>query len=125
LGSANTPTELPSASAHAGSSVAELPEESRYSYQPLLGSEIRLLKIHPSENSDTNIQVDLVHVPLNLAQQQDYIALSYTWGDAHESEWIRLNDTFFIKVRPNLFDILKRLRSMKCTNVWVGSFIKI
>jgi hypothetical protein len=87
---------------------------SRYEYTSLnykLGQEIRLLVVKPGQPSD-QLQCDVIHV--NLEDQPDYEAVSYTWasdnGDATLSRSIYCSDNKYIPVTVNCDKALRQLR---------------
>jgi hypothetical protein len=67
-------------------------------YQPLQGSEIRLLKFLPSP-PDGLVCCTMVHVSLD--QKPDFCALSYVWGDP--------KDPIPMVINGRVFDITQRL----------------
>ncbi|KAI2620942.1 heterokaryon incompatibility protein-domain-containing protein [Hypomontagnella submonticulosa] len=75
-------------------------------YQELVGSDIRLLRIHAGD-VDAEIQCDLLH--LQLDARPDYFALSYVWGDVSKKISILVNGQQF-DVGENLYDALRHLR---------------
>ena len=89
-----------------------------YVYSPLLNDEIRLLRFHPSPDRAIEIHVDIIHVPLLSAQNKEFLAVSYTWGLAEDRECIMVNEKL-IKVRPNVVEILRKLRALQYTYIWV------
>lgn len=76
------------------------------SYQPLQGSEIRLLQIHPG-TWDEPLSVGLHHAPLD--KNPTYVALSYTWGDPTDLVAIELDGRPH-KITRSLYSALRRLR---------------
>ncbi|KAH7629686.1 hypothetical protein B0T09DRAFT_264210 [Sordaria sp. MPI-SDFR-AT-0083] len=58
-------------------------------HNPLQTNEIRLVTLHPG-SSEELIRCTLEHIDLDKACN-DYIALSYTWGDPTQIEDISLN----------------------------------
>jgi hypothetical protein len=77
-------------------------------YQPLVDSEIRLLRLKPG-GWDDPICCDLLHV--NLDDRPNYIALSYAWGDPTKTQPISVDNRFY-NVTTSLFSALRRLRFM-------------
>lgn len=87
---------------------------SAYSYSPLLGQDIRLLRLSPSTAGSDDISCEMVTMPLSSAPETEYIALSYTWGD-NVAEKDKRSISFGkqqIRIRPNLFNILQRICSL-------------
>lgn len=77
-------------------------------YRPLRGSEIRLLRIAPGAWDD-QVSCTMQYAPLD--EQPEYVALSYTWGDASDQVDILLDG------RPHratqcLFTALRRFRQL-------------
>lgn len=52
-------------------------------YRRLLGSDIRLLKLHAGDDA-IEMECDLEQLPLDT--RPDYYALSYVWGDARRED---------------------------------------
>lgn len=75
-------------------------------YQPLDGSEIRLICIKPG-TSDTSITCELQKFLLETSPS--YCALSYVWGDEKDTRPITVNGQSF-NVTINLFTGLQELR---------------
>ncbi|RYP50283.1 hypothetical protein DL768_004166 [Monosporascus sp. mg162] len=80
-----------------------------YEYQRLDtdSRQIRLLTLMLSPNLESEIQCDLV--PTSLDADPKYVAISYVWGAPEPAKFIRLSGAL-IKVRPNLYALLQRLR---------------
>ena len=78
-----------------------------FPYRQLLGTNIRLLTIHPDSANDT-IECSLHQVPLRSAPA--YYALSYVWGDVSNPKLIILNGHPF-QVTENLHSALLRFQS--------------
>jgi hypothetical protein len=71
-------------------------------------NEIRLLEILPSHDQSSIICCRLKHVSLN--EPPAYEALSYCWGNAEDTETIKLNGSRF-SATTNLVNALRQLRS--------------
>jgi hypothetical protein len=80
----------------------------RYCYSPLQPGEIRLLHVKPGA-AGPQIQLSLVHV--NLNDQLEYEALSYTWGESSNTSTIVVNETgHTLEVTVNCETALRALR---------------
>ena len=90
-----------------------------YHYSVLLNNDIRLLKLQESDDTSGNMNAELFHVPLHLAQTLNYVALSYTWGSSNDLKRIMVNDCAMC-IRTNAFQILDRLKALGCLIVWVS-----
>ncbi|KAI9658340.1 MAG: hypothetical protein M1821_002473 [Bathelium mastoideum] len=75
-----------------------------FKYSPLPPPKIRLLKIESTVGD--HVSCTLHHV--SSVDDREYLALSYTWGDATPSEEIKLNGQAF-KVTPNLLAALRAI----------------
>jgi hypothetical protein len=82
-----------------------------YRYEPLdpTGSEIRLIRIEPSQQFSAQIRCSIFKV--RLEDTPTYCALSYCWGDQTNPICIKLNGCLFF-VGVNLYLALRRLRSL-------------
>jgi hypothetical protein len=89
-----------------------------YAYMPLFEKDIRLIRLRPSLDETSKIEVDLIHIPLDSARVLGYIALSYTWGSMNTFATI-LVDGKLLKVGPNVQRILIRLRCLGLEYIWV------
>lgn len=88
-----------------------------YVYHPLSHGEIRLLVIHPGDQSTINCSIR--HAL--LSQSPQYEALSYCWGDTKRNVHINCND-LQISVTENLCSALHRLRRKNVdTILWVDA----
>ncbi|KAK5637074.1 hypothetical protein RRF57_012786 [Xylaria bambusicola] len=88
------------------------------SYQPLstIRNEIRILVIEPPEEEDNRIRCHLENVSLfNL--DNDFVALSYCWGDHNELKRILLSGNL-IPITFNLYKALDELRRRGYYRVW-------
>ncbi len=99
-------------------------------YSPLSprDNHIRLLVLHPG-NRDDEIRCDLTHYDLSISQQPGFEALSYTWGNPHDTSSILLNGEAF-QVTKNLDGALRNLRrpppseddvGTSCQYLWVDA----
>ncbi|KAL3301107.1 het-6-heterokaryon incompatibility protein [Colletotrichum asianum] len=77
-----------------------------FSYEPLSGSQIRLLRIKPG-NDRINCQLRTV----NLSERPRYHALSYVWGDYTNSQLAKVNGAPFL-ITYNLYEALKTFRDL-------------
>jgi hypothetical protein len=75
-------------------------------YRRLLGSDIRLLKLHAGDDA-IEIECDLEQLPLGT--RPDYYALSYVWGDDSKRRSILINGQRR-DITENLYDALRHLR---------------
>lgn len=91
-----------------------------YVYAPLIAKDIRLIRLHPSSNETSTIEVDLIHISLDIARGLGYIALSYTWGSMDASASILVDGKLF-EVRPNVQRTLEKLRLIRHQYIWVGT----
>ncbi|EXA33045.1 hypothetical protein FOVG_15848 [Fusarium oxysporum f. sp. pisi HDV247] len=87
-------------------------------YQPLSPRQTRTLRVHPSADSDVEIECDLFTVDLKKksgatvagsSKKAGYEALSYTWGDPEPTKRILVNGLPFW-IAANLFAALRQLR---------------
>jgi hypothetical protein len=90
-----------------------------HAYEPLAAKDIRLIRLRPSEDGIAIVEAELVHLPLAVAQDSNYVALSYCWGSFEPSVQIKLDDQPFW-VRPNVSKYLKRFRTLGLTLIWVS-----
>lgn len=87
-------------------------------YALISESEIRLLQIEGSRDEKSLLQMSLVHVPLLAARTRGFVALSYTWTKTAATSLIFVNGNL-IRVRPNLAEILRKMRLLKHKFIWV------
>lgn len=86
-----------------------------YTHEPLLDSQIRLLELLPGP-LEAPITARVSHAILEVDSRQRkrltpyYEALSYVWGGPSSKYSIRILPDKHLKVRPNLYDALIRLR---------------
>jgi hypothetical protein len=91
-----------------------------FPYRQLVGTDIRLLTIHPDNANDT-IGCSLHQVPLRSAPA--YYALSYVWGDVSNPKQITLNGHPF-QVTENLQSALLRFGSdakLSGSHFWIDA----
>ncbi|PMD33372.1 HET-domain-containing protein, partial [Hyaloscypha variabilis F] len=84
-------------------------------YRPLFSSEIRLIRLRPGRWDDP-IACDLITVRLD--DKPKFVALSYAWGDAADTQPITLNKQNY-NITVNLFQGLRRLRDMVSQNFYL------
>ncbi|KAL1592617.1 hypothetical protein SLS60_011033 [Paraconiothyrium brasiliense] len=85
--------------------------------RPLCKGEIRLLEIKPGYAMNT-IECEFSYVKIQAGE--DYVALSYTWGQAAPSVPILVNGTL-TTVTDNLYLALLYLRKGEIRKVWVDA----
>jgi hypothetical protein len=102
-------------------SKIELSAGKKFQYTTLGDSEIRVIHLYPGTDSD-QIQGDLQIISVKESTVAPYSALSYTWGDPHQSQYpITLCNQKF-HVRENLFIALKALRCSDSLKVlWIDA----
>lgn len=93
-------------------------DATNYCYSPLRRGHIRLLQLRVSSPS-TDVEAELIHIPLHVAQARKYVALSYTWGAPEHFGRIKVNDRP-MQIRMNVLGILNRLRVLAVNLIWVG-----
>ncbi|MCJ1246124.1 hypothetical protein MMC30_003329 [Trapelia coarctata] len=96
---------------------------SNFAYQPLnvANSEIRLVRLRANESLEDDLDVELYHVSLDA--QPEYVACSYTWGEASKQVSIRVNGQPF-NITANLASLLKALRrstAKEVISVWADA----
>jgi hypothetical protein len=91
-------------------------------YRPLKAEEIRLIALQSGKRSDESIECKMEYKTLGASgQDQEYDALSYTWGSPEEPRTISL-DGKTCSVRKDLWWALYNLRSRKATRrVWIDA----
>jgi hypothetical protein len=79
-------------------------------YEPLRKeeNEIRLIRIHPSNDQNARIECSIVNAMLTDSLR--FTALSYVWGDANVTEEITVNESPFA-VSTNLASALRHVRA--------------
>lgn len=88
-------------------------------HRPLQGNEIRIVTLHPASFDDP-VFCTLDHVALD-GPRDDYIAISYTWGDPTQTKDINLNGHSY-PVTTNLHLALSYLRNEdKPRRLWIDS----
>lgn len=81
--------------------------------------EIRLLRLRPAQDHDSNVHCNLITIP--LAEGPRYEALSYTWGDQREEGTVSIDDSEF-HVTANLHTALRYLRTTDRDRIlWVDA----
>ena len=84
-----------------------------FSYKSLSQKDsIRLLLVQPALSDDTIIRCSLIHTTLSECKYEileNYIALSYTWGNMNRSKWILIDDMEH-SVTDNLYSALQDIR---------------
>ncbi|KAF2800797.1 hypothetical protein K505DRAFT_227864, partial [Melanomma pulvis-pyrius CBS 109.77] len=90
------------------------------SYRPLDVDEIRLVAVQPGTKTDT-IKCEMVYSSFSTAREQQYEALSYTWGSPDELRTIIL-DGAACQVRENLWWALYHLRKEEeVRRLWIDA----
>ncbi|EAA31040.1 HET-domain-containing protein [Neurospora crassa] len=88
-------------------------------HRPLQGNEIRVVTLHPASFDDP-VFCTLDHVALN-GPRDDYITISYTWGDPTQTKDINLNGHSY-PVTTSLHLALTYLRNEdKPRRLWIDS----
>jgi hypothetical protein len=96
-----------------------VPEVQPYTHHALSDGEFRLLSLEPG-TFDSPISISLEHRILSESSNT-YEALSYAWGTSPERKTIRCGDGT-LGITVNLFDALRRLRSITTTRVlWIDA----
>lgn len=88
------------------------PEE--WTYQPLQGSEIRLITLDESR-PEGHIKCTLRH--FDLDEDLEFYALSYVWGNPMATKQILVNDRKF-EITKNLHDALNSLSKLSAGQRW-------
>jgi len=89
-----------------------------FTYVPLVGGCIRLLKLHSDKQDSDRPFCSLEHIPLALADEQRYTALSYTWGTPDKSRTIECEGAS-LSINENLYEALQRLQSSNHRYLWI------
>ncbi|KAI0467106.1 heterokaryon incompatibility protein-domain-containing protein [Xylaria cf. heliscus] len=90
------------------SSIPTSTGELSFQYSPIRPTEFRLVRLLPEIMSMINCEI--IHTSFGTNQKtQEYIAVSYTWGDVDPSIKIQVNGLPFY-ITPNLHGALRRLR---------------
>ncbi len=92
-----------------------------FTYAPLdrTRSEIRVLRLQPSEDVDSPLEGSLEHISLDL--DTDYEAISYTWGDSVKTNKISFGGVD-LAITSNLAAalwVLRRKESDRC--LWIDA----
>lgn len=92
-------------------SFPELSSNAVTLYKPLneFRSEIRIIKIHPTADHYSIVEVSLTATDLDSAISKGFVALSYVWGDPTDVQPIRINGTQAC-VTSSLAAFLRHLR---------------
>lgn len=90
-----------------------------YSYRPLVGSAIRLIRILPQEDGSEMLRCKLIHMVLDVSPPPQYIALSYSWGDESNCRIIQL-DGSSISIRSNLWHALRTIYQWEASDAARG-----
>ncbi|KAF2717801.1 HET-domain-containing protein, partial [Polychaeton citri CBS 116435] len=92
-------------------------------YTPLAPDSIRVLAITPAlDSGHPLIECSLRHYPLQHASQEQYTAISYTWGKPRSGEKVIRLDGADFRVRRNLYWCLRGLRSHGFVhNIWLDA----
>jgi len=95
-------------------------EGSLYSYDPLPGSQIRLLALQPGTGDD-DLQGELLLHDLECTLDKQYAALSYVWGKATFSDAVFIGNAR-LPITPNSGRCLRALRSANAVRtVWMDA----
>jgi hypothetical protein len=98
--------------------------KNKYRYSSLTGPDnIRLLRLHPSEDKNAVVQCQLFNYSLEESSERThpYDALSYVWGESGKTRPIRINE-HELPVTLNLHEALSRLRYRYIERiVWVDA----
>lgn len=85
----------------------------------------RILKLHPGNPQNPDIECELIESGLDGAEPVKYEALSWCWGKEKKDNYINIHraDKVYAKhVQPNLFKALKALRYRnKYRHLWVDA----
>lgn len=89
-------------------------------FKPLsfVKSEIRLLKLHQSDDESAVVSCSLETI--SLVKPIPYTALSYCWGDPQATGRILINGVS-VQVTTNLEAALRRLRAQKVECLWADA----
>ena len=87
-------------------------------YKRLKEDEFRILLLHQSRSEDDMIDCTLETVGTDTPLA--YTALSYTWGDVQDTDFMRL-DYEVIEVQANLTKALKQMRKLQYYVVWADA----
>lgn len=96
------------------------PGEKDYTYVPLkLSNEIRLVRLLPSENRESNVRCIITHT--KLSEGMDFEALSYVWGNNVLSSRIA-TDKGIVKITKNCLSALRDLRHTSASRLlWIDA----
>ncbi|KAI1746155.1 heterokaryon incompatibility protein-domain-containing protein [Xylaria scruposa] len=92
-----------------------------YRYQPLPASaQTRILVLEPSLDASAPLLCRIKE--FKVQSDEEFQALSYTWGEPNFTERLIIDSTSFISITPNLRDALRRFRfSFKPRHLWVDA----
>ncbi|KAH7025785.1 heterokaryon incompatibility protein-domain-containing protein [Microdochium trichocladiopsis] len=92
-----------------------------YQYKPLPAQcHSRILELSPSPDRNAAIRGSLRDI--NIYQDYDYRALSYTWGPPTFTQKIILDRDAYLKITPSLHDALVRFRDPhRVVRLWVDA----
>lgn len=93
----------------------------KYTALNLQAPSIRLIRLKPDLSRDGHIQCELRHSSI----EDDYVCLSYVWGNDSAGQWIFINGKLFW-VRENLWRFLwstwqKRIKDSRSTWHWIDA----
>lgn len=101
--------------------TALIPEHERYQYPPKLKQEIRLLHLEPAGTLAAPICASLKTCASVRTPDEDYKALSYTWGTTKDPEHLHL-DGKILPIGENLAAALRRIRRRDVARVlWIDA----
>jgi hypothetical protein len=92
-------------------------------FQISLPTNIRLLRLLPSEDDPKNLRCELFEHPLRKSDKPSYPyeALSYVWGSEEKPKSITV-DNQNLHITQNLYTVLLRLQDHSCPRViWVDA----
>lgn len=97
----------------------------RYQYKPLCKEdEARFIVLDPTKNSKDPLSCSIVQCGLS-ANNWKYCAVSYAWGEPKFSENLEIKcegETSYLRITPNVNDLLRRLRTCYRQNhLWIDA----
>lgn len=91
-----------------------MPVFNRYQYKPLYAEdETRFIVLEPAKDSKDPLSCSIVQCQRS-ANNLKYCAISYVWGEPKFSENLEIKcdgDTSYLRITPNINDLLQRLRA--------------
>ncbi|KAF7560263.1 hypothetical protein G7046_g3888 [Stylonectria norvegica] len=91
-----------------------MPVFNEYNYKPLSGrNTIRLLTLHPSTISTAPLVCEILEQQIS-AQCQNYVAISYAWGEREFSRTLEIRcdgDSSYLRITLNLETLLRGVRA--------------